>query len=82
MDLKAISGQLTTAVLLKELLEDPRFQMVMAEGSKQRPLVPAYLPSAVRADSDALIEQIKFLSGQQRGFDLLYGILTGVNLGG
>ena len=76
---KDITDQLNSAALLRELLEDPRFQIVMAEVVNQRPLVPAYLPGP-KTETEALIEQIKFLSGMRRGFDLLYGILTGVVL--
>lgn len=63
--------------LLKQLREMPGFDLVM-DGLKQfRPVVPSYKPGESLEDSARIIEEIKFQSGRQDGFDLLYRALTG-----
>ena len=49
----------------------------MNELYKARPMVPAYHPSDTREAEEATIRQIKDLSAQQRGFDLLWVLLMG-----
>lgn len=63
--------------LLKQLRETPGFNEVMDELNKYRPLVPLYRPGESIEESQRLLEEIKFQSGRQDGFDLLFRALTG-----
>jgi len=66
---------------MKELIASlrllPEFQMVMKELYKARPSVPPYSPSETMEAEEATIRQIKDLSAQQKGFDLLWVLLMG-----
>ena len=62
---------------LQELIINPMFKGLMAEMKKHRPVVPAYKPCQSREEADSLMERIKYESGRQEGFDLLFLRLTG-----
>lgn len=62
---------------LQELRLNPLFKEAMKEIKKFRPVVPAYKPAQSREEEDSLIERIKYASGEQSGFDLVYLVLTG-----
>lgn len=62
---------------LSELRLNPLFQEAMKEIQKFRPVVPHYQPGESTEEVSSLIERIKFESGRQEGFDLIYLILTG-----
>lgn len=62
---------------LKELRINPLFREAMKEAKKNRPVVPAYQPCQSQEEGLSLWERIKFDSGRQEGFDLLYLLLTG-----
>lgn len=65
-------------VFHQELALDPRFKALMRELNKQhRPCVPSYRPGQSREEADSLLERIKYESGRQEGFDLLFLRLTG-----
>lgn len=59
------------------LREMPEFQLVMDDAGKHRPIVPTYRPAGSLEESNAVIEEIKFQSGRQEGFDFLFKYLTG-----
>jgi len=63
--------------LLKQLQESPDFQVVMDSMKQFRPVIPAYRPDSTTEADRALIEQIKYQSGRQDGFDLLFKFLVG-----
>lgn len=63
--------------LLKQLRETREFQEIMDAMSKHRPVIPEYRPAGSREANDGLIETIKYESGRQDGFDLLFKLLTG-----
>lgn len=44
---------------------------------KSRPVVPAYRPAGSIEANNAVIEELKYQSGRQDGFDLLFKLLTG-----
>ena len=72
---------LQTAGLIEALREDPKFQAVMAEVYRaSRPGIPAFDPKGTTEENLAIIEQIKFASGMQKGFDLLFALLVGRTL--
>ncbi len=71
------ADRLNTQEFLNALREDPKFQAVMAEVNRLRPIVPVYLPKGTKEETDVIVEQIKFTYGEQRGFDLLFNLLTG-----
>lgn len=59
--------------MIDELKKNPMFRKAMAEIAKrERPRIPSF--KATVANS---VDDWKFRSGQQQGFDLLYSILTG-----
>ena len=62
---------------LQELRLNPLFKEAMKEIKKFRPVVPAYKPAQSCEEEDSLIERIKYASGEQSGFDLVYLVLTG-----
>ena len=62
---------------LSELRSNPLFRESMNEIKKFRPVVPAYKPAQSQEESVSLMERIKFESGRQDGFDLIYLLLTG-----
>lgn len=70
-----------TSGLIEALREDPKFQAVMAEIYKtHRPGIPPFDPKGTTEENLALIESIKFASGMQKGFDLLFSLLVGRTL--
>jgi hypothetical protein len=62
---------------LNELRTNPLFQETVKELKKFRPVVPAYKPCQSQEETSSLWERIKFESGKQEGFDLIYLLLTG-----
>ena len=62
---------------LVELRNDPKFRQVMKEFKELRPFIPRFKPQASIDGSAELMEQIKFESARQDGFDLIYSQLTG-----
>lgn len=67
-----------TSALLQALREDARFQAVMAEiWRAHRPGLPSFEPKATQEENIALLENMKFSSGMQKGFDLLFALLVG-----
>lgn len=60
--------------LLKALREEQRFQIIMDGLKQHRPVVPSFRPGK---EQDELIEKIKFQTGMQEGFDLLFKLLVG-----
>jgi len=67
---------------LTELRNDPKFRQVMKEMKERRPVLPRYQPQATSEANQELLEKIKFETGRQDGFDLIYLILTGERLDG
>ena len=63
--------------LLKQLRETREFQEIMDAMHKSRPVVPAYRPAGSMEANNAVIEELKYQSGRQDGFDLLFKLLTG-----
>ena len=62
---------------LIELRINPLFQGLMKEINESRPVVPAYRPCQSQEETFSLLEQIKYESGRQQGFDLIFLLLTG-----
>lgn len=60
-----------------ELRLNPLFREAMKEIKAKRPIVPKYQPCQSQEETSSLWEQIKFASGRQEGFDLVYFLLTG-----
>ena len=54
----------------------------MKEMKERRPVLPRYQPQATSEANQELLEKIKFETGRQDGFDLIYLILTGERLDG
>lgn len=63
--------------LIKQLRESPDFQIIMRDMLKYRPVVPTYKPQKTIDETANMVEQIKYSSAQQDGFDLLFSALTG-----
>ena len=64
--------------LLKHFRESLDFQRLMQEiRQEQRPVIQAWNPQATQDENARLLEEIKFSSALQQGFDLLFTILTG-----
>lgn len=63
--------------LINQLRESRDFQVIMAEMLKVRPVVPTYKPQKTLDETANIMEQIKYSSAQQDGFDLLFSALTG-----
>lgn len=61
---------------LIRLRESVEFREVMAEAKKTRPLVPEWRPAGGE-EAAKLIEDIKFKTGAQTGFDALFSLLIG-----
>ena len=55
---------------LKQLKADAAFREAMKEVLAMRPIVPDYSPGID-------LEEIKFKTGERKGFDLIYLYLTG-----
>lgn len=63
--------------LIKQLRESHDFQVIMKDLLKHRPVVPTYKPQKTMDETANMLEQIKYSSAQQDGFDLLFSALTG-----
>lgn len=62
----------------KKLNSEPMFRKQMEElQAKFRPIIPEYAPSPSIEERDKLIETIKFKTGERKGFDLFYQLITG-----
>lgn len=78
MALRPGVAAMTTAELLIALQQRPEFQAVMGDiWRTQRPGVPPFEPQASMEENYALLERVKFSYGMQKGFDLLFSVLTG-----
>ena len=66
-----------TKLFLGQLRSDPKFRHVLKELKDVRPVIPFYKPQDTIDAQAMLIEQIKYSTATQQGFDLLYLILTG-----
>lgn len=66
-----------TKALLIALRDVPEFRAVMNSMLLHRPIVPAYRPQATADAQQMHVEDIKFQSAKQEGFDLLFLALTG-----
>lgn len=64
---------------LIRLRESVEFREVMAEAAKTRPVVPQWQPAGGES-AEQLLEQIKFQTGAQLGFDSLFMLLTGKDM--
>ena len=53
------------------------FRAAMREVLEQRPVVPAYKPCRTSEDEQMLLAEIRYQSGAQQGFDMLWITLTG-----
>lgn len=63
---------------IKAIRSDTKFREVMQDLAKtKRPIIPKYRVCASVDDAESLIEDIKFKTGQQQGFDMLFQELTG-----
>ena len=59
--------------MIDELRKSPQFKKMMQDiKEKHRPPIPNFKPSVPNS-----VDDWKFRSGQQAGFDLLYSLLTG-----
>jgi len=56
---------------------NPHFSEVMKEVKSRRPVVPAYKACQTQEEQFSIMERIRFESGRQEGFDLIYLLLTG-----
>ena len=65
--------------LLIRLRDMPEFQDIMAATLLYRPVVPQWRPEGGQ-EATRLIEEIKYKTGAQAGFDALYVLLTGRNV--
>jgi hypothetical protein len=63
--------------LLNEVRKSPEFQAVMDEALKHRPVVPAFVICDTKDAQEMVIENIKFQTARQNGFDFLYQFLVG-----
>lgn len=64
--------------LLKALRESQEFKIIMEGMKKERPVIPYYRPQKTMDETANSIEQIKYQSAKQEGFDLLFEKLTGL----
>ena len=64
-------------LFLGQIKGDPKYRLVLKELKQLRPLIPTYRPQETRDSEAQLVEQIKFETARQQGFDLLYLALTG-----
>ena len=69
-------------VWLAEIRNDPKFKQVMKEFRTLRPPVSKYRPQISQEANNELLERIKYESGKQDGFDLIFLLLTGEKLDG
>ena len=64
----------------KHLNADPGWRKAIAEiGRTVRPIVPQYSLCRSMEEREMLIEEIKIKTGERKGFDLLFQLLTGEN---
>lgn len=64
-------------LFLAQLKGDGKFKLVMKNVKEARPVIPSYRPQETRDMEAQLVEQMKYETARQQGFDLLYQILTG-----
>lgn len=64
-------------VLLNHYRGDPNFRQLMKELLANRPVVPTWKPQETQDGNAKVIEDIKFASALQQGWDLLYATLYG-----
>jgi hypothetical protein len=64
--------------LLAHYREDPNFRQLLKEILSARPIIPTWKPQETRDGNEKLIEDIKFASAFQQGWDLLFVTLNGV----
>lgn len=71
------------SVLHKHYREDPNFRRLMLEiFEERRPTIPSWRPQETQDANAALMEEVKYASAMQQGFDLLYSILLGTHHNG
>ena len=63
--------------LLLKLRSTNEFRLIMAEMKKKRPTVASYEPGKTKDEEEAVTNRLKFQSGMQKGFDLLFIALSG-----
>lgn len=64
--------------LLKHYREDVNFRRLMEDLWKEnRPVIEQWNPQTTQDENARLLEQIKFSSAKQQGFDLLFTLLQG-----
>lgn len=64
--------------LLASFRENHNFQQLMRSIHPHRPIVPTWKPQDTRDANEKLIEDIKYASAFQQGWDLLYATIMGV----
>lgn len=64
-------------LFLGQLRQDPKFKHVLRELQQLRPVIQSYRPQSSQEANQQLMEEIKYDSGRQAGFDLIYRFLTG-----
>lgn len=67
---------------LIEIKNDPKFKVVIREFRELRPLVSRFKPQGSVEANNELLERIKYESGRQDGFDLIYLQLIGEKIDG
>jgi hypothetical protein len=67
---------------LAEIRNDPKFKQVMKEIRQLRPPVSKYRPQISQEANSELVERIKYESGKQDGFDLVFLLFTGEQIDG
>lgn len=61
----------------KALNADAQWRKEIASLKGARPIIPKYTVCASVEERETLIETIKIKTGEQKGFDLLYQLITG-----
>jgi len=64
-------------LFLGQLKGDAKYRIVLKELKQLRPVIPEYRPQETRDSEAQLVEQMKYETARQQGFDLLYRALTG-----
>ena len=62
----------------KELLATDSYRMVLKDAKTYR---PEYRPFNANEKADIQVEQWKAMSAEQRGFDMAFKVITGINPG-
>lgn len=63
---------------LKNLNSDAGWRKTIGDlGKSARPIIPEYVVSSSIEEREMLLETIKIKTGERRGFDTLYRLLTG-----